>query len=223
MANGHTWWKWEPGIKADRMLFSCCFWKEWLLFQQRKELRLHGAMQQVWPGCAGEKLSTWREGLALGVGFINHCIHSFNMKTGKKKRGGGVGRPTFHLFSIWKAQKGDEQQIGFNVKLTWVKSSQQRNCWQHRGSKGSALRCDPAGCTGQQWHCCWAHRCCAWQRCQLFICSKTESEKYSCWKASCLEASKRWCDHTCGPLQLWHYSFLFFVMYLLILCSCNCL
>lgn len=104
MANGHTWWKWEPGIKADRMLFSCCFWKEWLLFQQRKELRLHGAMQQVWPGCAGEKLSTWREGLALGVGFINHCIHSFNMKTGKKKGGGEWGDPHF-IYSLSEKRK----------------------------------------------------------------------------------------------------------------------
>lgn len=105
MANGHTWWKWEPGIKADRMLFSCCFWKEWLLFQQRKELRLHGAMQQVWPGCAGEKLSTWREGLALGVGFINHCIHSFNMKTGKKKGGGGSGETHISFILYLKSSK----------------------------------------------------------------------------------------------------------------------
>lgn len=64
MANGHSWWKWEPGIKADRMLFSCFFWKEWLLFQQGKELQLHGAMQQVGPGCAREKL----EG-GIGFGF----------------------------------------------------------------------------------------------------------------------------------------------------------
>lgn len=159
---------------------------------------------------------SWREG--LGLGSINHCIHSFNTKTWRKKKGGRGGEAHI-IYSL-----SEKLKKGMSSRLASM-SSQPESNW---ASKGIA---DSTGAAKAQLHAVHhgVHRtavalllgtqvlCLA--GCQLFICSKTKSEKCWCWKRSCLEVSKQWCHHTCGPLQLWHYSFLFFAMHLLNLLS----
>lgn len=69
MANGHSWWKSEPGIKEDA-IFIVLLAEIASPPSEEASCGWHALRQQVRPGYRGQNQKAWREGLGLGV--VNH-------------------------------------------------------------------------------------------------------------------------------------------------------